>query len=264
MDASTLSIKFVAGPELFGLLFVFARVTALFHTLPLFSMKSVPVPARIALSGLIALSIAPAAATVDPVITTWDLPRLGLLLCSELFLGLAMGFCVACVLSVIEVLGTFLGNNSGLGMAVQFDPVSDSQSLIVTRIVQIAGFLSFLALDLHHVVLYALADSFQAAPPGQGIVAFTVGPAMSQVVGQVLLDSMRIAMPVIAAVMFLNLVSTLVTRFAQQMNIYFSVGLSANAVGGILAISVAMPALIAVIAGSGKPIRFLMTTVVGG
>jgi len=54
-----------------------------------------------------------------------------------------------------------------------------------------------------------------------------------------------------------------VTRFAQQMNIYFSVGLPANAAAGLLAAALAVPALVAAVAGHGSGIRELMLRMVG-
>ena len=100
--------------------------------------------------------------------TGWEAASFAVSLGSEIFLGAAMGFAIRLMLSVIDVVGTVLAANCGLGMAMQFDPVTQSQGLIVSRLVQTAGFLVFLALDLHHEVLIGLVGSFSVAPPGQG------------------------------------------------------------------------------------------------
>ena len=261
--ASFAGIDLALGPQLFGMLLAFARITGIVHTAPIIGTKTVPVPLKVGLAGLLALAVGPLL-VVDPSAMSWSGPKLGLLMGSELLLGVGMGFSATVLLALLEMLGTFVGINSQLAIALSFDPLSGSQQVITTRLVQVAGFLVFLSLDLHHQVLYGLVDSFVVAPAGTGVLAAAAGTSMSAVLGDVFLDAMRISMPVVAAVLVLNLVAALVTRFAQQMNIYFSVGLAANAAAGLFATALAIPALAAAILARGETIRELMLSMVGG
>jgi flagellar biosynthesis protein FliR len=261
--ASFAGVDVQVGPELFALLMVFVRITGALHTAPLIGTNAVPVQARVGLGVLLALVVAPMVA-VESATVSWSGPKLALMLGSELLLGLGMGFAASCVLALLDVLGTFIGVNSQLAIAMQFDPLSGTQQVITTRLVQAAGFLLFLSMDLHHQIVYGLVDSFAAAPPGTGVLAVTAGVTMSEVMAVVLLDSMRIAMPVVAAVLILNLVAALVTRFAQQMNIYFSVGLPANAAAGLMATALAIPALAVAVYNGGSGLRELMLSMIGG
>lgn len=261
--ASFAGVDIALGPQLFGLLLAFARITGIVHSAPLIGTKTVPIPLKVGLAGLLALAVSPLI-PVDAAAVTWSGPKLGFLLGSELLLGLGMGFSASVLLALLEMLGTFIGINSQLAIALSFDPMSGSQQVITTRLIQVAGFLIFLGLDLHHQVIYGLVDSFVVAPAGTGVLAATAGTSMSTVLGQVFLDAMRISMPVVAAVLVLNLVAALVTRFAQQMNIYFSVGLPANAAAGLLATALAIPALAAAIVARGETIRELMLCMIRG
>ena len=90
------------------------------------------------------------------------------------------------------------------------------------------------------------------------------GIGMSEFLGQIFGDALRITMPVVIVVLFLNIVAALVTRFAQQMNIYFSVGLPANAAAGLITTGLSIPALILALHGAMGGIRGLMLAVVGG
>jgi flagellar biosynthetic protein FliR len=260
---SSLQIGIEIGPTLYAAFMVFARVTAMLHTLPLFSMAAVPVPVRAGLGALIALVISPwVAVEVSP--SGWEVTGFAVSLASEIFLGAAMGFAVRLMMAIIDVLGTVLAANCGLGMASQFDPVSQSQGLIISRLVQTAGFLVFLSLNLHHEVLAGLVGSFSVAPPGEGVLAFTAGPLFSEIYGQMLHDTARLSMPLVVAVLFFNMVSALVTRFAQQMNIYFSIGLSANVWAGLMAIGASIPALIATILNRTQGMGGVMRLLAGG
>ena len=261
-SAAFLGIEVQVGPELWAMLMIFARITGLLHTAPIIGTKAVPIPARVGLGKVLTLIVAPLT-VADPSIMAWSEIQLGMRMASELLLGLGMGFAASVVLSLLDMAGTFIGVNAQLAIAVQFDPLTNTQQVVTTRLIQAAGLLTFLALDLHHLVLVAMVDSFTLSPPGHGALALVAGPQMSAVLGTMLVDAMRISMPVVAAVLVLNIVAALVTRFAQQMNIYFSVGLPANAAAGLLAAALAVPALVAAVAGHGSGIRELMLRMVG-
>ena len=250
------------GPELFALLMIFSRIAGILHTAPLIGTKAVPIPLRVGLAVLLTLLIAPMA-VADPAMMNWGEIELALHMCSELLLGLGMGFSATVVLSLLDIAGTMIGINAQLAIAVQFDPLSNTQQVITTRLIQATGMLVFLALDMHHLVFVALVDSFSIAAPGEGVLALGAGAEMSSVLGLMLVEAMRISMPVVAAVLVLNIVAALVTRFAQQMNIYFSVGLPANAAAGMLAMALAVPALVTAVASHASGIRELMLRMVG-
>ena len=261
--ADSLGLSFIIGPEYFGLLLAFARITGVLHTAPLISSRNVPVLIRVGLGAVLAFILSPMVA-VDPAAVTWNGPKLGFLVLSELFLGLGMGFVGTLAMSLVDLAGTFIGLNSGLAVASQFDPLSGSQQMVVTRLLQVAGFLTFFAYDLHHLIFLGIADSFIVAPPGAGVLHTAAGIGMSQFLGQIFADALRISMPVVIVVLFLNIVAALVTRFAQQMNIYFSVGLPANAAAGLIVTGLSIPALILSLHSAMGGIRGLMLAVVGG
>lgn len=255
-------IRVVADASLYAVLMAFIRITGLLQAAPLWKMTAVPIPVRVALAAVLALILGPLV-PADPAAVTWSGPMMAVRAISELMLGLAMGFGCTLLLGILDLAGTLLGMNAGLGIATQFDPMTGGNSLVLTRLTASAGFLVFLALDLHHQLLLGLTDSFLIAPPGSGLLLPSAGMGLSQVMGGLFADSMRIAMPVVAAVLIFNLVSALVTRFAQQMNIYFSVGLPANAMAGLWATGLAIPALAAAVVTAGGGMRGLMGSFVG-
>ncbi len=261
--ADSLGLEVVIGPEYFALLMTFARITGVLHTAPLIGTRAVPVPIRVALAGIIAVTLAPLV-TVAPDAVTWNGPKLAFLLLAELLLGLGMGFVGAIAMSLLDIAGTFIGINSGLAIASQFDPLTNSQQLVLTRLLQVTGYLAFFAMDFHHLIFLGITDSFVVAPPGAGVLHSAAGLGMSELVARILVDAMRISMPVVIAVLFLNIVAALVTRFAQQMNIYFSVGLPANAAAGLIATGLAIPALVVALITAMSGMRGLMLAVVGG
>ena len=236
---STIAVGIDLSTDLFAALAAFVRIGATIQSMVLFSMRGVPVPVRVGLAAVFAIVIVPVVPD-RPDFVTWDPVGLAVALCGEAMLGIFLGMSTRILLAFIDLAGTLMGINAGLAVAQQFDPVSQSQSLVVTRMVQVAGMLVFLAADLHHQIFLGLFDTFVVAPPGSGVPTITAGLGLSQQFGRLFHDAVRISMPVVGVVMFLNVVAALVTRFAQQMNIYFSVGLAVNAAAGLIA---AAPAL---------------------
>ncbi len=259
MDFAALEID---QATLMAFLLAFARVGGLFQSMPLFSMRGVPIPVRVGLALAVAALLMPGL-HVDPALGYASAPAIGVAFAAEAMLGLAMGFSITVLMTVIDIAGTFIGMNAGLAIATQFDPMSEGQSLVITRILQLAGFLTFLGLNLHHEVLLGIADSFVLAPAGQGVLAFAAAEGVSALMGQVFVDALRISMPVVATAFFVNMVAALVTRFAQQMNIYFSVGLAAQSPLGIFATALALPAVVGAIAAMSGDLRGLLTSLLG-
>ena len=58
-QAESLGLQFVVGPEDFGLLLAFARITGVLHTAPLISSRNVPVLIRLGLAGCLAVILSP-------------------------------------------------------------------------------------------------------------------------------------------------------------------------------------------------------------
>jgi len=251
---STVSVGIDLSTDLFAALAAFVRVGATIQSMVLFSMRGVPIPVRVGLAALLSIIILPVLPD-RPDLVSWEPAGLGVALAGEALLGVFLGTSTRILFAFIDLAGTLIGINAGLAVAQQFDPVSQGQSLVVTRMVQIAGMMVFLAADLHHQVFLGLFDTFLVAPPGTGLPLASAGMGLSNEFGRLFLDAVRISMPVIGAVMFLNVVASLVTRFAQQMNIYFSVGLAVNAAVGLIAAAPALEEVASLLIRIGGTLR---------
>jgi flagellar biosynthetic protein FliR len=241
----------------------FARITGLLHAMPVISTRVVPRQVRVLLGVLLAFLVGPSLPTVPEELVT-TLPMLGLSFVAELAVGLAMGFAASLPIHAFEMAGAIVGFHAGFSNAVLFDPVTQSSSVLASRIFQISGFLAFLSFDLHHHIIVGLVESFSAIGPGAGVVATGAAMPLTERVGALFLEANRISMPVFAATLFLNIGWSLVTRFAQQMNVYFTAGMGVNAVVGVMATAACVPSTILLIRNAGPGLRELMAAVIGG
>ena len=104
----------------------FLRVLAVFSSAPVFSSKSFPLRARIALAFFIAFAAQPSLQGQAMVsITSAD--AFGTV-AQQVGIGLAIGFTVRLVLAAVQMAGEVIGFQMGLGFASFFDPTLSSQS----------------------------------------------------------------------------------------------------------------------------------------
>ena len=171
-------------------------------------------------------------APIDPAIATVDLGLAGRAIL-EIACGLVIGMAFRLVYAVAEVAGSVLGQATGLGSPSILNPTIDAADTVLGRIVTLCALLVTLAAGVHRVALGALLESFRALPIGTvtaidapmlqmvdlGIDAFVVG--------------VRLATPVIAVALLVQLALAMISRAAPSLQI-FSVGFALLFTSGLV------------------------------
>ena len=204
-------------------------------------------PLRIRTVVSVALSLALCIPLLDrlPPIAT-DVVSLGRAAVCELLLGSVMGMTVRVTLAAAEVAGTLAGQAMGLGFATSIDPTHGETTLPTTYLLGSIGTLIFFAFNGHHVVIVALAQSFEHVPIGRGL-PFAVRAGALELGRDLVARGLQIASPVVAAMFIVQLGTSFVSRTAQRVHLFafsFSVAIAA----GILVMWISAPALCTAIA----------------
>ena len=199
----------------------FLRVLALFGAMPVLAQRSVPVRLRVALAFLVAVC-AQASLPQMPVIAL-DSAQAFMAVAQQVLIGLALGFAARVVFAAIEFAGELVGLQMGLNFAGFFDPATGGQTTAVSRLFGTSVSWLFIVMNGHLLLIAAVVQSFHAFPVGAEPFAF-LRATQPQVWGaEIFRLGLWIALPVVAMLMFVNLVLGVVSRVAQQMNI-FSIG----------------------------------------
>ena len=224
-------------PDPTTFLLVLARFAGLVVAAPVLGHALVPVRIRAGLAGLLALAIAPALPVAPAPADIWALAGA---LAVETALGTLVGLVVQFVLAGVELGGQVAGIQMGFGIANVIDPQANAQVTIVARWQQALALLVFLALDVHHLLIRALLESFRAAPAGvvapdglglRGAVALA---------GELFAVGVRIAAPVVIALLLTNAALGVLARTIPQLNV-FVVGLPVNVGVGLVMLGVSLP-----------------------
>ncbi len=209
------------------------RVAGVVFFAPGLGGEKTPPTVRVALALGLAAVVVPVCVREPPPVGD---PGLFVALClAELAFGIALGFAMGALLEALRFGGEILDLQIGLRAGQLFDPSTGSQSGILSTGYYMIALVLFMQLDGHHYLLRGLAASFQMTPVGE----LTLRPCLMRVVSDLgsslLAIGVRVAAPVIAALLLADLSFGLVARAVPQVNV-FLVGIPAKmALGFIIA-----------------------------
>jgi flagellar biosynthetic protein FliR len=220
------------------LLWPFLRVLALFGALPVFAQRGVPMRVRVALAFLIAFC-AQATLPAMPVIEL-DSAAGFLTIAQQLIIGISLGFAVRIVFSAVEFAGELIGLQMGLNFAGFFNPMTGGEATATSRFFGVSVSWLFIVINGHLLLIAAVVQSFQAFPAGPEPFAF-LRAVQPQVWGaEVFRLGLWIALPLVGMLLFVNLVLGIISRVAQQMNV-FAIGFPITVAVGLVGVLLTLP-----------------------
>jgi flagellar biosynthetic protein FliR len=220
------------------LLWPFLRVLALFGAMPVLGQGGVPARVRVALALLVAVC-AQASLPAMPVVPL-DSAQAVLLVVQQLVIGLSLAFAARLVFAAVELAGEIVGLQMGLNFAGFFDPLSGGESTAVSKFFGVSMSWLFMAIDGHLLMVSAVARSFAAFPAGPQPFAFLHTVQPHQWGAEIFTLGLWIALPMVAMLLFVNLVLGIISRVAQQMNI-FAVGFPITLGVGLSGVLLTLP-----------------------
>jgi len=221
-------------------LWPFLRVLAMFAVAPVFSMRAIPMRAKIGLAFLVALS-AQGVLPEAPVIDLNGRAALGAV-AQQVVVGLAIGFAVRLVFATVELAGEVIGLQMGLNFASFFDPTSNGQISAVARFFGHMATLLFIVINGHLLLLMAVVKSFERFPADGSFMQALGQMKVYELGASLFASALWIALPMVALLMFVNLALGIISRVAPQMNIY-AVGFPVTLTVGMLGIAATLPML---------------------
>ena len=220
------------------LLWPFLRVLALFSALPVLGQRMVPMRVRVALSFMIALAAQPMLPQMPAV--ALDTPMAMILVVQQVLIGLTIGFAVRIVFAAVEFAGEIAGLQMGLNFAGFFDPVSAGTATATSRFFGTVVAWLFIVINGHLAVIAAVIKSFEAFPVGPQPFAFLSALAPHTWGAEVFSLGLWIALPLIAMLLFVNIVLGIISRVAQQMNV-FAIGFPVTLGVGLIGMMLTLP-----------------------
>lgn len=231
-------IQAVGANQTAGFILVLARISPLFVLAPIFSSRMMPARARSVAAVALAIGMAPIAMSGRKVPT--DAYALAELAVKEILIGLAFAFAVAVVFNAMSIAGSFLDTLVGFSYGSLVDPITGTQSPVLSQIYSLVGVMIFIAIGGDGWMIQGLAQTYDLVPllafPSIGAL---VGGANAAFTG-IFVSALQIAAPVLIAVTITDAAFGIVSRVSPQMNV-FAVGMPAKIIVAFLILAASMP-----------------------
>lgn len=222
------------------LVFPLLRISAMFVSMPVFSVKAAPARVRVILASVVSFIVMP---LLPPLPQIEMLSYEGIMISiQQVAIGLTTGFILQMVFAAVIFAGQGISYGMGLGFASMVDPQNGQQVPVVAQIYMILVTLLFLSLDGHLLLIKLLVDSFSTLPIGQ---IFDLNDVWSIITwsGHVFSDGLLLSMPIVVSLLLVNVMFGVASKSAPQLQI-FSVGFPITLLLGILLMWATIPNLL--------------------
>ncbi|MBJ6724762.1 flagellar biosynthetic protein FliR [Geomesophilobacter sediminis] len=230
-------------------LLVLTRVAGLFSAIPMFGGRIVPNRVKTPLFLTLAILIYPIVKPLVHVPPANDVISLGLLVISEMLIGITLGFLAQIIFAAVEFCGNQVGMQIGLSMASLFDPNTQASVPTMAVFQGALATLVFLALDVHHVFIRGIVESYRLVPIGSWHTSPNLYKMIVEASSGVLVIAVKLAAPVAVALLATSVVLGIVARAFPQMNV-FMVSMPLNIGVGLLILGLSLPVFFRVLQGA--------------
>jgi flagellar biosynthetic protein FliR len=206
--------------ELFAFLLVFTRLGAAIMLLPGIGEAYVSPRVRLILALMVGLVVTPIAQPLMPPIPGSPL-GLTVLLCAEITIGVFLGMLSRILISAMHTAGMIIAFQSGLAAAMMFDINAGTQGSPFGNLLSIGAVTMLFALDLHHLMLTGVADSYTLFAPGTYPPVGDFAQMATQIISSVFSIALAFAAPHIVVGLLVYLAGGLMSRLMPAMQVFF-------------------------------------------
>jgi flagellar biosynthetic protein FliR len=234
--------------DVFAFFLVFVRIGAAMMLMPVIGEAFVLARARLALALLTTLVVLPVVAPHLPAMPASAL-GVGVLVLGEAVVGLFLGTVTRLFISSIATAGMMIAQSTSLANALVQDPTAAQQGSIAGNFLTMTALVMIMMLDIHHLMIRALVDSYAVFVPGHALPLGDFSKMISQIVSETFLLAVKISAPFISLAVILQLGLGLLGRLMPQMQVFF-VAMPLQIAMGMFALAIALPILMHVFLGA--------------
>jgi flagellar biosynthetic protein FliR len=228
-------------------LLVFARIGTMVMLLPGIGELSVPARVRLTLALVLTAILLPLHRGAYAI----DLRAIGpvmLTMAQELLIGAVLGLTARLAISALQVAGSVIAQQLGLGFVTAVDPTQGQQGIIVGNFLTVLGITLVFATDLHHLVIAALNDSYRLFRPGEVPLTGDMAALVTGTIATAFRIGVQLSAPFLVFGLLFNLGLGLLSRLMPQMQVFF-VGLPLSILIGFLLLLLVVGAMMSTFLG---------------
>ncbi|WP_213738518.1 flagellar biosynthetic protein FliR [Bradyrhizobium sp. dw_411] len=220
---------------------VFARVAAMVMVLPALGQSNIPVRIKIAIAVLLTLIILPLHRTAYTIDMSSMTPLVVSML-HEIIIGVVLGATAQVAMSALQVAGSVIAQQLGLGFVTAVDPTQGQQGVVIGNFLTMLGVTLLFATDSHHLIIAALNDSYTIFSPGDLVPSGDVAELATRAFAAAFKIGMQLSAPFLVFGLVFNIGLGVLARLMPQMQVYF-VGVPLSILTGFLIFAAVLAAM---------------------
>src|SRR5271154_748216 len=215
---------------------VFARIGAMVMLLPGLGETNIPVRIKLSIALMLTLIILPLH-RADYHVSLDALSALLVLMMYEILIGIVLGATARVTLAALQVAGSVIAQQLGLGFVTSVDPTQGQQGVVIGNFLTMLGITMLFATDSHHLVIAALNDSYTIFSPGEEIASGDVAALATRAFAAAFKIGLQLSAPFLVFGLVFNIGLGVLARLMPQMQVYF-VGVPLSILAGFLIFAV--------------------------
>jgi flagellar biosynthetic protein FliR len=226
---------------------VFARIGTMVMLLPGIGELSVPTTVKLTIALVLTGILLP----LHQQAYTIELTAIGpivLMALQEIAIGAVLGLTARLAISALEVAGSVIAQQLGLGFVTAVDPTQNQQGVIVGNFLSVLGVTLIFATDLHHLVIAALNDSYTIFHPGELPLVGDAAHLITNIIATAFRVGIQLAAPFLVFGLIFNLGLGVLSRLMPQMQVFF-IGLPLSILLGFLLLVLVLGAMMGTFTG---------------
>jgi flagellar biosynthetic protein FliR len=198
---------------------VLSRVAGIFSAIPAFGGRTIPLNIKVIVIVMITLVCFPALSITAPQLPT-DAFTLAMLVLREVMVGITLGFITRVIFSAVEFSGQIIGMQMGFTISSIIDPSQGTQTQIMSVMQTLLATLLFLSMNIHHMFIRTIVDSFRIIPLGGWHLNAEIISFLIKGTSDIFILGIRLAAPVMVALLLTSVTLGIMARSFPQMNIF--------------------------------------------
>src|SRR5690242_20277180 len=151
----------------------------------------------------------------------------------EIVIGIVLGATARVTLSALQIAGSVVAQQMGLGFVTAVDPTQGQQGVIVGNFLGVLRVTLIFATDTHHLVIAALNDSYLLFKPGDVPLFGDVASILTSTVSGTFRIGVQLSAPFLVFGLLFNLGLGILSRLMPQMQVFF-IGMPLSILVGFL------------------------------
>ena len=222
------------------LLLIIIRTSGMVVAAPVFGDTGIPRMLRVGLVLLLSLVLVPVLGNITTAPVAESLWQLAGFVLNELLVGVIIGMMFRFLFIAALTAGGLIGYQIGFMMANMFDQSFSSQVSLIGRFWYIIAILLFLAINGHHLIINAFAESYAVIPPGAVGIYGSAGELIIKYSAYVFVIALKIAAPVMVTLFLTDVALGTIAKTMPTMNVFF-VGFPIKIGVGMMVMAMALP-----------------------